>query len=352
MGQRPANRRHNPYGSPAGDRNRVANALEDQLTDRSAYHTPVLVQTALQHLSTAPGRIFVDATLGGGGYAELLLEAVAPHGRVIGIDRDPEAIAFASARLEKWGDLFTPIHGSFAELGRLLDSVGIDRVDGVVFDLGVSSHQLDDPDRGFSFRADAPLDMRMDPTSGRPASELIASLSLSDLRRILQEWGEEKWAARIAEFIVAARLKAPIRTTLDLVKVIETAVPVSARPRGIHVATRSFQALRIAVNGELDALVGALSASIDRVNPGGRIIVISYHSLEDRIVKRTIAGWANPCICPRDLPVCGCGRIPRARAACSGAVKPSEEEVTSNPRARSARLRVAEVLRDPNEVSP
>jgi 16S rRNA (cytosine1402-N4)-methyltransferase len=214
-------------------------------------------------------------------------------------------------------------------------------VDGVVFDLGVSSHQLNEAERGFSFRADAPLDMRMDRTHSRTAADLVAALPEGDLARILREYGEEKWAVRIAHFMAEARARSPIRTTGDLVRVIEAAVPKAARPKEIHVATRTFQALRIAVNEELESLKIALDAAMGRLVSGGRLVVVSYHSLEDRIVKQRIQAWENPCVCPPGLPVCGCGRLPVARSLTRGAILPLPKEVAENPRARSARLRAA-----------
>jgi 16S rRNA (cytosine1402-N4)-methyltransferase len=306
-----------------------------------------MLDETLASLRPHPGGVYVDATLGGGGYSAAMLPLCAPTGRVIGIDRDEEALEEAGRRLAEWGDAFAPVHGNFADLLSLLEEAGVREVDGIAFDLGVSSHQLDAGERGFSFRSDAPLDMRMDRSQPQTAAGLVRDLSERDLIRILRDYGEEKWAARIAQFIVQARAREPIRTTGDLTRVIEAAVPKAARPKGIHVATRAFQALRIAVNGEMEALTDALEQSIRALKPGGRLAVIAYHSLEDRKAKQAIHAWENPCICPPHLPVCGCGRQPVARSLTRGAVTPTLEETEANPRARSARLRAAEKLPAP-----
>jgi 16S rRNA (cytosine1402-N4)-methyltransferase len=306
-----------------------------------------MLQEALAYLQPASGETYVDATLGGGGYSAALLPLCTPGGRVIGIDRDEDALREASQRLADWGDAFIPVHGNFAALESLLLQRGISRVDGIVFDLGVSSHQLNEGERGFSFRSDAPLDMRMDRSQPGTAADLAATLPEKELTRILREYGEEKWAARIAQFIVDARARHPLQTTADLVRVIEAAVPRAAWPKEIHVATRTFQALRIAVNGELEELRTALDASMKVLDPGGRCVVVSYHSLEDRIVKQQIHAWENPCICPPRLPVCVCGRKPLARSLTRHAALPTPEEVSQNPRARSARLRAAVKLPEP-----
>ncbi len=310
----------------------------------SDYHAPVMLDEATRALQAEPGDVILDATLGGGGYAAALLERVSPGGLVIGMDRDEAALTEATARLATWGDAFRPVRGNFADLATLLAAEGCPTLTGVVFDLGVSSHQLNEASRGFSFRANAPLDMRMDRSQGETAADLVATRSAADLTRILREFGEEKWAARIALFLVEARARHPVATTGDLVRVVEAAVPKAARPNDIHVATRTFQALRIAVNDELDALSRGLDAALSLLAPGGRLVVLSYHSLEDRIVKRRFREWERPCICPPNLPVCGCGRVPLAKSLTHGAEKPSAEEVALNPRARSARLRAVAKL--------
>ena len=310
----------------------------------SDYHTPVMLRETLEYLQPRPGGVYVDATLGGGGYSEAILPRCQPGGRVIGIDQDPDALAEASRRLSEWGDAFFPLKGNFREMDVLLRHAGIVRVDGAVFDLGVSSHQLNAGERGFSFRYDAPLDMRMDPTQGDTAADLVNSLSESELARIIREYGEENWATRIAKFVMEARARAPLRTTSDLVRIIESAVPKAARPKEIHAATRTFQALRIAVNGELDALEQGLSSALECLSSGGRIVVISYHSLEDRIVKNRFQSMEKPCVCPPGLPVCVCGKTPLVRVVTRKPVSPTAEEVETNPRSRSARLRCVEKL--------
>jgi 16S rRNA (cytosine1402-N4)-methyltransferase len=312
-----------------------------------SYHNPVMLAEMLDHLQPKPGGIYVDATLGGGGYSAAIAPKIVPNGLIFGIDRDEEALLAASERLSDRRDSFRPLHGNFADLGFLLPRAGIEAMDGIVFDLGVSSHQFDAGERGFSFRWDAPLDMRMDRSRGKTARELILESSERELTRILREYGEEKWAARIAQFLV--RQREAIETTGDLARVVEAAVPKAARPKEIHAATKTFQAFRIAVNGELDALSDALDEGIRLLKPDGRLVVVSYHSLEDRIVKRRLQAWENPCICPPHMPVCGCGRRPLARALTHGIVVPSEEEIAANPRARSAKLRAAVKLRPPDE---
>ena len=312
-------------------------------------HTPVLLAEVTQQLSPQPGSIIVDCTLGGAGHAKRLLDLVVPGGLLVGIDQDDAALVAAASTLrlgqQERSDNVVLLKGNFAELDRLLSEANIPYVDGFLFDLGVSSPQLDVPERGFSYREDAPLDMRMDPGSHTPtAAEVIASSSEIDLARILRDFGEERWATRIAEFIVAARAHRPIQTTTQLVRVIKAAIPASARREGGHPAKRTFQALRIAVNAELDVLSSALQAAVRWLAPEGRIAVISYHSLEDRIVKTTFNELARGCVCPPDLPVCTCGHEPVLRVLTRKAVVPTPEEVQNNPRARSAKLRVAEKL--------
>ena len=312
-------------------------------------HTPVLLAEVTQQLSPQPGSIIVDCTLGGAGHAKRLLDLVVPGGLLVGIDQDDAALVAAASTLrlgqQERSDNVVLLKGNFGELDRLLSEANIPYVDGFLFDLGVSSPQLDVPERGFSYREDAPLDMRMDPGSHTPtAAEVIASSSEIDLARILRDFGEERWATRIAEFIVAARAHRPIQTTTQLVRVIKAAIPASARREGGHPAKRTFQALRIAVNAELDVLSSALQAAVRWLAPEGRIAVISYHSLEDRIVKTTFSELARGCVCPPDLPVCTCGHEPVLRVLTRKAVVPTPEEVQNNPRARSAKLRVAEKL--------
>lgn len=284
----------------------------------------------------------VDATVGGGGHAEALLQRMPPGGLLVGLDRDPEALQYASRRLSGYGNAFVPVRGSFAELDAVLDRLGIGEVDAIAADLGVSSHQIDSPGRGFSFRADAPLDMRMDPSAPVSAAEIVNGATEAELARIIREYGEERFAGRIAMAIVRRRARSPIASTRELAELVESAIPAAARRHsGIHPATRTFQALRIAVNGELDALSAFLPAAIRRLRAGGRICVISYHSLEDRRVKAAFAEAARGCVCPPRLPVCVCGRTPQLAVLTRRPVRPSAEEVARNPRARSARARAA-----------
>jgi 16S rRNA (cytosine1402-N4)-methyltransferase len=308
-------------------------------------HTPVLPAEVSHYLSLHDGSTIVDCTLGGAGHSRLILEQIAPHGVLVGIDQDDAALAAASdaLRLGRQEDRVILLKGNFGDLDTLLTQAGIVSVDGFLFDLGVSSPQLDRGERGFSYHADAPLDMRMDPESGgMTAADIVATYDEAHLARILGEYGEERWASRIAAFIVAARGRRPLLTTGDLVEVIKAAVPASARRTGPHPARRTFQALRIEVNHELDVLESGLRQAIGWLPKGGRIAVISYHSLEDRIVKRVFNEQSQGCVCPPDLPVCACGHEPILSVVTRRPVEPTAEEIAGNPRARSARLRVAE----------
>ena len=303
-----------------------------------------------QHLSLHPGSIIVDCTLGGAGHAKRIADCIAPTGTLVGIDQDDAAIdaAAVTLRLGQQAHEGTQpdvvlLKGNFAELDRLLVEAGIPYADGFLFDLGVSSPQLDLPERGFSYQGDAALDMRMDPSSeGLSAETVVNTYSREDLARVIREYGEERWASRIAEFIVAARGHQPLHTTADLVEVIKAAIPASARRTGGHPAKRTFQALRIEVNQELDSLRSALSAAVKWTKRGGRIVVISYHSLEDRIVKNVFNDLSAGCSCPPDLPVCACGTTPVLRVLTKKPVEPTEREIGANPRARSAKMRAAE----------
>ena len=312
-------------------------------------HTPVLLAEVTQQLMPHPGSIIVDCTLGGAGHAKRLQDLVAPTGMLVGIDQDDAALIAAAVTL-RLGQQELPqgtvlLKGNFSELDNLLSQAGIPYVDGFLFDLGVSSHQLDVPERGFSYREDAPLDMRMDPgRQTQTAAEVIAAYSEADLARIIRDFGEERWASRIAAFIVAARAHRPIETTTQLVEIIKAAIPAAARREGGHPATRTFQAFRIEVNSELEVLSSALRASIRWLAPHGRVAVISYHSLEDRIVKNVFRELSRDCTCPPDIPICTCNTVPVVRIVTRKAILPSVEEVERNPRARSAKLRVAEKL--------
>lgn len=302
-------------------------------------HKPVLLDACIRALNIRPEGTYVDGTLGRAGHSREIAKRLTT-GRLICIDRDAAAIEAARERLGPWMDRVRLVHGNFAELGAVLaDEEG---VDGMLFDLGVSSPQLDDASRGFSYMRDAPLDMRMDQTSPLTAREAVNAWSLEELRRVLFEFGEERYAPAIARAIVRRREQRPIETTLELVDAIKSAMPPAALREKQHPAKRSFQAIRIAVNGELDALPPMLRAAADKLRPGGRLAVITFHSLEDRIVKRTMRELARGCTCPPDFPVCVCGKKPLLRL--DKPVTPAAAEVEENPRARSARLRAAEKL--------
>ncbi len=307
-------------------------------------HEPVLLAEVLQWMNVRENGVYADGTLGGGGHSGAMLEASGGTATLYGIDRDENAIAAATARLEQYPG-FHAIHGNFHDAKALLSQAGAPPLDGALLDLGVSSPQLDQAERGFSYHEDAPLDMRMDRSQGMTAAELLAEVSEGELTRILREYGEEKWAARIAHFVVERRQTQPLRTTQDLVRVVDAAIPKAVRRKDDgHPARRTFQAVRIAVNDELDPLDRALEDFVDCLKPGGRLLVITFHSLEDRLTKRCFQRLQNPCVCPPKAPVCTCGRKPKVRILARGAVPPTAEEIARNPRARSAKLRVAEKL--------
>jgi 16S rRNA (cytosine1402-N4)-methyltransferase len=309
-------------------------------------HLPVLVDEVTSTLAPAPGSLQIDATVGGGGHTERILEATHPDGRLLGLDADGAAIARVDRRLRpRFGDRLVLRQANFREIGTVAPAAGFDPVDGCLFDLGLSSFQLADTDRGFGIRAGGPLDMRFDASRGVPAAELLATLDVTELTALFRRYGEEPQAGRIARAIVEARRTAPIATAEELAALIERVAPGSPRGRRrIHPATRVFQALRIAVNEELDALQEALAAAVELLRPGGRLVVLSYHSLEDRIVKRFFQAERRGCVCPPEVPVCVCGRNPRLRLVTRRSVTPSPAEIATNPRARSARLRAAERL--------
>ena len=307
-------------------------------------HLSVMPGEVLEALRPKAGGVYLDGTLGGGGHSELILEQCGPDGRVIGIDRDSEAIAAASARLERFGARFTALKGGFGGLGSLLAEIGVTKIDGLLLDLGVSSHQLDKAERGFSFRNDGPLDMRMDQQSGESAADLVNTLPEKELYRIIAEYGEERWAKKIAAKIVQARQETRFTTTLQLADLVAGVIPRRFWEERIHPATRMFQGLRIAVNQELDQVKTGLQAGLELLVPGGRAAVISFHSLEDRIVKQLFREWAAGCVCPRGFPKCVCGNKPRLKVLTSRPIVAAEKEVAENPRSRSAKLRVAEKL--------
>jgi 16S rRNA (cytosine1402-N4)-methyltransferase len=309
-------------------------------------HLPVLAEEVVTMLAPAPGSLQIDATLGGGGHTERILGATTPDGRLLGLDADAAAIARVEHRLRpRFGDRLVLRQANFRELASVAPAAGFGAVDGALFDLGLSSDQLADTKRGFGFRTGGPLDMRFDTSRGVPASELLVTLDADELTALFRRYGEEPFAPRIARAIVADRRTAPIRTAEELAALVERVTPRAAPGRRrIHPATRVFQALRIAVNEELDALQAGLAAALDLLHPGGRLVVLSYHSLEDRIVKRFFQAERRGCVCPPEVPVCVCGRNPRLRLVTRRSVTPSEAEITANPRARSARLRAAERL--------
>ncbi|WP_298039995.1 16S rRNA (cytosine(1402)-N(4))-methyltransferase RsmH [uncultured Desulfuromonas sp.] len=305
-------------------------------------HLSVMPEEVVEYLRPRPGGVYLDGTVGGGGHAGLLLEASAPDGRLIGLDRDPAALRKAAEVLAPFADRALLRHANFSEADEVLAELGIDGLDGMLLDLGVSSHQLDTPERGFSFREDAPLDMRMDPGAGETAADVVNEADGRELARIFFEYGEERWARRIARRIVDERERRPLATTAELAELVRAAVPGGMIPSRVHPATRVFQALRIHVNRELEHVARGVAGGIDLLKPGGRLAVISFHSLEDRIVKRIFRQEAKACICPPRLPLCACGKVPRVELVTRKAVRPSPAEVDANPRARSAILRVAE----------
>jgi 16S rRNA (cytosine1402-N4)-methyltransferase len=306
-------------------------------------HLSVLPDEVIRFLEPSDGKTYLDGTLGGGGHSALILEK-APGAFLIGIDRDQAALDAAAERLAAYGGRFRLLHGDFADVAKHLGNLGIAALDGFILDLGVSSHQLDTRERGFSFQQDAPLDMRMDTDSGETAADLVNELQEAELERIIGEYGEERWAKRIASFIVRERTESPITTTFRLVDIIKGAVPKAKWDERIHPATRTFQALRIAVNSELESLERGMRAALDLLKPGGRGVIISFHSLEDRIVKHIFREYAEGCTCPRQMPVCVCGKQPRVKILTGRPVTAAEAETDENPRARSAKLRAVEKL--------
>lgn len=307
----------------------------------------------IAHLAPKPGGTYVDLTAGAGGHLEAILDASSPNGRCVGIDRDREALAIAAERLERFGHRVTLLHGNARDVAALLrraDSTRVAPIDGVILDAGVSSMQLDQADRGFSFRIDGPLDMRMDRSQGQTAADVVNGAPEAALRADIEEFGEERYARRVARAIVSRRSVRPFRTTADLAEVVAGAIPA---PHGfgaaIHPATRTFQAIRIVVNGELDALSAAVPAAIAVTARGGRVVVIAFHSLEDRIVKQAFSKAAGRCACPPGLPVCACGAVATVRLVTPRPVFPTAAEIATNPRSRSARLRAVEVLRPPTQ---
>lgn len=312
--------------------------------EAGAYHAPIMVGEVLALLEPSRGGIFVDGTLGGGGHAEAVLKQLPQGGRLIGIDRDADAIAEASKRLLPYGEAFRAVRGNFFDMRGLLAALEIDRVDGILLDLGVSSHQLDAADRGFSYHMEAPLDMRMDESATLSAHTVVNTYSFEELARILREYGEERYAGRIASAIIKRREQSPIESTTQLAEVVRLATPPAKRWEGQHPARRSFQAIRIEVNGELAGLEQALRDAHGLLAQGGRLAVITFHSLEDRIVKQLFREWEHPCACPPKAPVCTCGKVPSARILNRKPLVAAEQEQQENSRARSAKLRAIEKI--------
>lgn len=309
-------------------------------------HLPVMLTECIEGLDIKPDGVYVDGTAGGGGHSSAIAERLSDAGRLISIDRDIEAVDVCRERLGRFGGRVTLVHDNYRNLGAILDALGIEQIDGALFDLGVSSHQIDTAERGFSYShdGDAPLDMRMSREDKLTAYDVVNGYSEESLRRIIFEYGEERFAARIASRIAQARDTSPIRTTGELSELIRSAIPAASVERGSHPAKRTFQAIRIEVNGELDGIEPALRAACGKMAPGGRIAVITFHSLEDRIVKRVFAEMARGCVCPPDFPVCVCGRKPEIRLITKKPVTASPDELSVNARAKSAKLRVAEKL--------
>ena len=307
-------------------------------------HRSVLLDECIDGLNIKPDGIYVDGTAGGGGHSYHIAERLTEGGRLIAIDRDDAAIAAAGERLKPFEDRVTIVRNNFSSIADVCAMLGIDKIDGVLLDLGVSSYQLDTAERGFTHNTDAPLDMRMDRRGSLDAFTVVNTYSADELKRVLWNYGEEKFAPKIVSAIIKRREKELIKTTGELVDIIKSAIPASAREGGHHPAKRTFQAIRIEVNGELDAIEPAIRSATSLLAPGGRVAIITFHSLEDRIVKQTYADLGSGCNCPKSLPICVCGRVPSVKVLTRKPILPSAEEVESNPRSRSAKLRIAEKL--------
>ena len=306
-------------------------------------HRSVLLDEAVEALHIRPNGVYVDGTAGGGGHSFAIASKL-ESGLLIAIDQDENAIAAASARLAPLGERARVVRNNFSNLNDVLDTCEIDKIDGLLLDLGVSSHQLDEAERGFAYQNDAPLDMRMDRRQSKSAYDVVNTYSEEELKRILFTYGEERFSGRIAAKIIAAREKKPIESTGELAELIKSAIPAAAREGGHHPAKRSFQAIRIEVNAELDVIVPAIESAVAHMRSGGRIAIITFHSLEDRIVKQTFARLASGCTCPKGLPICVCGKKPLVKVITKKPILPGETELEENPRARSAKLRVAEKI--------
>ena len=306
-------------------------------------HRSVLLYETVDSLQVKPDGIYVDGTLGGGGHALEVCRRLGEHGRLIGIDQDADAIAAASARLEEYREKVTIVRSNYVEIDKVLRDLGIEKVDGIYLDLGVSSYQLDTPDRGFTYREeDAPLDMRMDQRKEKTAADIVNHYSEQELYRIIRDYGEDRFAKNIAKHIVKARQEAEITTTGQLNEIIRAAIPAKVRAIGGHPSKRTYQAIRIELNEELEVLNQAMDAMIDHLNPGGRLSIITFHSLEDRMVKTRFKTNEHPCVCPADFPVCVCGRKSKGKVITRKPILPSKEELEANSRSKSAKLRVFE----------
>ena len=302
------------------------------------HHVPIMLPEVMELLKPERGGLFVDGTLGGGGHSEGILSRLS-SGRLYGIDRDGNAIAAASARLAPFGDKFKAIRGNFFDMKELLMAEGVSGADGILLDLGVSSHQLDTPERGFSYHEDAPLDMRMDDRAALSAYDVVNGYGVEELAGIIKDYGEERFAFRVANAIAREREKQPINSTVQLAEIIKTAIPAANRREGPHPARRTFQAIRIEVNGELAELGRAIENAHDLLNPGGVLAVITFHSLEDRIVKQAFKKFENPCTCDPRAPMCTCGKVPTAKILTKKPLAPGDDELEINPRSRSSKLR-------------
>ena len=311
-------------------------------------HRPVLLDECIDALAIKPDGIYLDGTLGRAGHSRESAKRLTT-GRLICVDRDDAALEAAQTRLADWMDRVTLVHSNFCEIHTILNKLGLNGIDGMLFDLGVSSPQLDDGSRGFSYMADAPLDMRMDRSEGLTAADVVNTWSRDEIKRILSQYGEERYAPQIANAIERRRQEKPIETTLELVDIIKSAMPAKALKEKQHPAKRSFQGIRIAVNDELSSVDKMIQAAVPRLNKGGRLAVITFHSLEDRIVKTGMAAFAKGCDCPPSFPVCVCGKTPDVKLVSRKPILPTEQEIEENPRARSAKLRVAKKLKEPEQ---
>lgn len=306
------------------------------------HHRSVLLQETIENLCIKPNGIYVDGTLGGAGHASEICRGLSATGRLIGIDQDEDAIKAAGERLKVFGERVTIIRSNYCNMVRELNNIGVTAVDGILLDLGVSSYQLDTAERGFSYREDAPLDMRMDRRDTQTAGDIVNTYSEAKLYRVIRDYGEDQFAKNIAKHICMAREKAPIRTTGELTEIIKAAIPMKVRATGGHPAKKTFQAIRIELNRELEVLEKSLDGMIDLLSPGGRLCVITFHSLEDRIVKTIFRRNENPCTCPPEFPVCVCGKTSKGRVVTRKPILPSAQELEENPRSKSAKLRVFE----------